>query len=146
MRRTVCLLAIALLVLPSLGSDAPKEYDGTTKRDDVQGTWEFVGFERDGKILPPAFSEVMIYRGGAYTRIIEEKFVLRGRYRADPGHTPPYLQDVPDHRLLRGRAFNCIYRVEGDTLRIDYPRDDRARRPQTFHDEDIRVDVYKRVK
>ena len=87
MRRTVCLLAIALLVLPSLGSDAPKEYDGTTKRDDVQGTWEFVGFERDGKILPPAFSEVMIYRGGAYTRIIEEKFVLRGRYRADPGHT-----------------------------------------------------------
>jgi hypothetical protein len=42
MRRIVCLLA-ALLVLPSLGSDSPKEYDGTTAWDDgLQGTWEAV--------------------------------------------------------------------------------------------------------
>src|SRR5262245_27862133 len=84
MRRTVCLLAIALLVLPSLGSDAPKEYDGTTKRDDVQGTWEFVGFERDGKILPPAFSEWWSSRGGPSPAIIEGSLSCAGATAPNP--------------------------------------------------------------
>src|SRR5262249_52284330 len=68
MRRIVCLLAGVLLVVPSLGSDAPKEYDGATERDELEGTWELVGIECRPVQEGPSNQCVVTFRGGRFTK------------------------------------------------------------------------------
>jgi hypothetical protein len=88
MRRTVCLLA-APLVLPSFGSDVPKEYDGAKEKDELDGTWKCLPLEfDDGLNLRPLPEDT--FRGGKW-RQSTGKFLLTGTYTAQTGHKPANL-------------------------------------------------------
>src|SRR5262249_44083665 len=138
MRRTVRLLAVVLLVLPLLGSDLPKEYDGVTERDDVQGTWELVEWTFDGQSFGGEGTMVTNYRFGTKVVRYWDSRTITGRYRTDPTRTPPSLDEIRSDGDYQGQAIRWIYRVEGDTLRIAHLNMDPTRRPQTFHDKDVR--------
>jgi uncharacterized protein (TIGR03067 family) len=147
MRRTVYLLGVALLVLPSLGSDSPKEYDGATDADDIQGTWEEIRREKDNRVAFPDYRLVETYRGGTFIFNYEQRDTIRGTYRLDPGCKPPHLDCCPSNGQTQGRTLKLIYEVKGDTLRIGYlTHKDLSRRPQGFDDDGVIVAVYKRVK
>ena len=134
MRRTVCLLA-ALLVLPALGSDTPKEYDEKITLDELDGVWRATGFGQ----------EEMTCRGGDFAVEVGID-IIRGKYRSDNSCNPRHLDMIPSNSIAAGHTFNFIYQIDGDTLRIAGFRVRRTERPRGFDDENAFIEIYKRVK
>ena len=147
MRRFVCLLAGLLLVLPSLGSDAPKEYDGATvQKEELEGTWRLTGFEWDGK-TKPGTQAVMTLRGGTYTITFSDGKTWRGNYQIDTTHQPAHLDWLGSSDGGPGKTNKCLYQIHGDTLRIvNSFSGDTRQRPQGVSGHGVYIDIYKRVK
>jgi uncharacterized protein (TIGR03067 family) len=145
MRRIVYLLAGGLLVVPSLGSDAPKEFGDAAEPDELQGMWALVLQVYDHRqAIAPAVegSEVETFRAGRWEKDDPERSVT---YRADASRLPAHLDAPfpPGHR--QQGMMRYIYRRDGDTLRIAFG-DDLSIRPRSFDDPGIFVSTYKRVK
>jgi uncharacterized protein (TIGR03067 family) len=140
MRRTVCLLAV-LLVLPSLGSDSPKEYDGATEGDGIEGKWQCIAYQKQDP-----FQSVLIVRAGTYTISYKDGDVIEGNIRIDPNQNPAHLDENPLTGYLKGETLKCIYQIEGDTLRIAGLPGLYVQRPKGFNDPGIEVSTYKRVR
>jgi uncharacterized protein (TIGR03067 family) len=116
MSRTVCLLAGVLLVVPSLGSDAPKEYDGTVAWDDeLQGSWLLVGVDFNGKAVDFVES-VQTFRNGKYTTK-DKNGTTAGTYIIDASQTPAHLDEVPSEGPDTGRRRKTVYQLDGNTLK-----------------------------
>jgi uncharacterized protein (TIGR03067 family) len=144
--RRLCLPLAALLVLPLLGSDAPRGYDGATEADDIQGTWEFTRYEYGGRAArAPHFRDVTTYRGGTFTTARGDGDTIRGSYRLDPASKPSRLVKCPVVGPQQGRATQLIYEVNGDTLRVAELFDADGH-PQGFKDRGVVVLVYTRAK
>jgi len=139
MLRIVWLLAGVLLVVLSLGSGAPKGYDGTVAwKDGLQGTWHTVAGEIGGeRVLLVADADQTFRAGKWYVSSNSE-----GTYTTDESYRPAYL----DKRFpATGELRKYIYRVDGDTLWIGC-MPDGCNRPTSFDDKGICVVIWKRVK
>jgi uncharacterized protein (TIGR03067 family) len=141
MSRTVYLFA-ALLVLPSLGSDAPKEYDGATELDALQGTWRRIALKHDGRDVPLEGEEMIVtYLSG--------KFVwpgnVVGSYTVDTSRKPAHLTETIEG-VLRRRPEKSIYRIDGDTLQVGSATGQPRDWPHSFDDKNLVIVTYKRVK
>ena len=139
MRRTLCLLTVALLVAPSLGSDAPKD-DATARTDELEGTWRLVAYRADpGQPFTQfeRFGEIT-YRGGRWSSHFG--FAARaGTYTTDPGRR--HL----DATTESGRARRHLYRVGIDRLWVATVGGGQVR-PESFDQEGVTVSEYERVK
>jgi uncharacterized protein (TIGR03067 family) len=145
MRRTVLLLAVVLLAVPLLGSDAPKEYDGAAAWDDgLQGTWRLTGHRINGEPRNPYDRHVQSFRSGTYTITWSDGDLWQGSYRIDSARNPPHLDWIPSGGGFKGEMLKFICKRDGDTLRIAGRRD--KQRPPGFNDEGVEVWTYKRVK
>src|SRR5689334_19381814 len=111
MRRMIWLLAGVLLVVPSLGSDSPKGYDGATiQEDDLQGEWRTVNRDWTADRQSPDLT----FRGGKYVAAVGG-FAEVGTYTIDTSRRPAHLNQTTVSRF--GPLYrNCIYRIDGDTL------------------------------
>jgi uncharacterized protein (TIGR03067 family) len=144
MRQIVCLLA-ALLVLPSLGSDSPKEYDGATESDGIEGTWQAVSVENSGGRYPTPAEWRMTFRAGKFTWT-GGGLHPQGSYKVDAGKQPAWVDMT--YQPKGDPTWNNIYRIDGDTLKIAWTLGN-GERPQSFDiDGDRRrsVSTFKRVK
>jgi uncharacterized protein (TIGR03067 family) len=121
MRRTVCLLA-ALLVLPSLGSDSPKEYDGATARNELEGTWERVSAAPVGEkaVISLPGECVETFRDGRWVYRHKGRVISEGVYTADSTRRPCAFDESTTAEHEAGITRRFIYRLEGDTLRIAF--------------------------
>jgi uncharacterized protein (TIGR03067 family) len=138
----------ALLILPLLGSDSPRDYDGATVQADeeLQGTWVRVKVERNGHLMMAPRGD-QTFRG----RVWEEKngsARRTGTYTADPSRNPRCLDIIhPDDPPGTTRRY--IYQVNGDTLKMGFIWEP-GERPASFHDFDdkagLTVATYKRAK
>ena len=138
MRRTVCLLA-ALLVLPSLGSDAPKEYDGSMEEPSIEGTWR--------RTTASGHSLVMTFHSGDFTLAVGNTVLGRGSYRIDSSRNPRLLDKAPTYGAYKGATVKCLYHIDGGgALRIAYTPSDPEQRPRWFTGEGVEVETYKRVR
>src|SRR6516225_4767461 len=85
MPRSLLLLA-ALLVLPLLASDAPKENGGAAAQSDgLEGTWEAVD----------SMGQMLTYRHGRFTISLNGD-AKAGTYITDLRRTPRRLDEIPD--------------------------------------------------
>src|SRR5579872_446904 len=136
MRRTVCLLA-ALLVLPALGSDSPKEYDDRTEGPGIDGEWVIIGGTRNGRPVEPSASVLECRHG---------EFTWRGTYFG--GHYAFDLYQQPAHLdWTEGRAtLKCIFRVEGNTFWMAYFTHENGERPSSFGGKGVEALVFKRIR
>jgi uncharacterized protein (TIGR03067 family) len=141
-RRIVWLVAGVLLVVPSLGSDAPKDTDGATEADELRGTWQIVAAEFKGIRLTAA--GVLIYRDGKYGPV-NSRGSWAGTYTTDASRKPAHLDQTDSQGEDKGRTRKYIYRVNGDTLQIANTPDGHVR-PKSFDENGICVCTYKRVK
>jgi hypothetical protein len=107
MHRSACLLA-ALLVLPLLGSDSPKEYNCATEERSIEGTWEFICNEYNGVEFPRNIRCVKTFHLGIYTARFGHGETMRGTYRLDPAHKPPLLDECPSSDEYGGKIFHFI--------------------------------------
>jgi uncharacterized protein (TIGR03067 family) len=145
MRRTVCLLA-TLLVLPSLGSDSPKEYDDNAEIDGLQGTWQLV--EAQGKTIPPEWQIVEIFRSGKWTLRSGGEIKGEGIYEVDVTRHPATF----DERATGiwgtwddGMTKRGIYRIERNMLWTANKLEGEVR-PKSFSEDGLYIAVWKRVK
>jgi len=145
--RRLSLLFAALLVLPLLGSDSPKEYDDRTETAGIEGTWRAMEYEFKGTTGKPTRQCVMTFRGGTLTSPWSDGDLWQGSYRIDPTRQPPHLDWIPSKGFYEGTTLKAICQIDGDTLRIAY-FDGRftKQRPQGFNDKGVIVWVHKREK
>jgi uncharacterized protein (TIGR03067 family) len=136
MRRTLCLLAALLALLP-LGSLEPRGYDGAVAQSDgLEGTWEAVD----------SLGQVLTYRDGRFT-ISWLGNSKSGAYATDLRRNPRHLDETPDPDGEGPRVWRMIYETDGDTLRVAYQSvGPNGERPAGFTDSGIRIITWKRVK
>jgi len=148
MRRFVCLLAGVLVVVPSLGSDSPREYDGATEMDGIEGTWRFVSAERIGGDVIWAGPPILTFRGGRYVGLRDGRTVERGAYGVDNRQTPRHFDRFPESGPNRGLTLRYIYRVDGDTLKIAETSSPglNVERPTGFTQNDVTILTWQRVR
>jgi uncharacterized protein (TIGR03067 family) len=145
MRRTVYLLAGVLLVLPSLGSDSPKGYNGATESASIEGAWQLVEIVWNGRVRILEVGCVWTYRNGKETIHEDGRLLGERPYTVDASSRPARMDCVETEGKYKGKIFRHIYRVEGDTLRIAQGSPG-GECPQSFEDKDTYVHVYKRIK
>jgi uncharacterized protein (TIGR03067 family) len=143
MRRIVSFLAGVLLVVLSLGSDSPGEYDGAAESDELEGSWRMVMVEYCGRDQPVPVKGAWTFRRGRSTPPLPDR---EGTYKADPSRKPAHLDETELCGQWKGKTWKCIYQVEGDTLRIAVTSKGDER-PKNFDDKkDLFICTYKRVK
>jgi uncharacterized protein (TIGR03067 family) len=142
MRRTVCLLAVVLLVVPSLGSDEPKDYDGETDRYELEGSWIAITIQLDDGTRLPETSRFTFRRGKTVYQ--GDGPVVHGAYLADTNCKPHRLDmryETSDSMVIQ----RCIFQLEGDTLKIA-GKMKRSERPEAFDDKGVVILTLKREK
>jgi uncharacterized protein (TIGR03067 family) len=136
MFRFLCAAVILTGVLPAalLGSDSPKEYDGATERDELEGTWRFVKVEYSGQTFPDSEQGMIFHKG---------EFTWTG-----PGPKPAWIDQTTTNLPGGNRTLKGIYRIDGDGLKIAC-RLATNERPLGFDAKDgngVTVWTFKRVK
>jgi uncharacterized protein (TIGR03067 family) len=140
---TVLLLAISL--------SAPGPKDAPAKPHPIVGEWTLHTMAVGGKVkrsIEDFFEEFTA--DGKWIRYGDDKKKgAVGRYTLDPKADPKAIDligrtDIPDYP-----AIQAIFKVEGNTLTICMPQDQRKVRPIDFEmpkDNQTAVYVFKRVK
>jgi uncharacterized protein (TIGR03067 family) len=116
MRRATLLLS-AMLVLPLLGSDSPKEYNDAAQMDSIEGSWQLLAVEHDGRKVN-SITWILTFRGGKFTREDSDGDQGMGVYNFDTKQKPYHLDLIPE----RGTKYAVsaeIAHIHGDTLRTD---------------------------
>jgi uncharacterized protein (TIGR03067 family) len=139
------MLAGLLLVVPVLGSDVPREYDGTTESVGLEGTWRLIEITYGGvKHGAPLY--VVTFRGGRYT-VSDGGKTLEGTYRIDASRRPARLDQIASDGPGRGGVEKYIFQVDGDTLRLAFTySEEGVDRPEQFTDRHTGIHTFKRVK
>jgi uncharacterized protein (TIGR03067 family) len=101
--------------------------------DKLQGTWQVVRVETDGKSLPEE-----TIKGWTLT-VDGAKYVLRegdrtaeGVYKFDPIEMPRAIDALRTAGPGEGKALWGIYQLDGDRLRLCFVEPDRHERPKDF--------------
>jgi uncharacterized protein (TIGR03067 family) len=140
MRRIVFLLAVL-----ALASASPKEYDDKTECVSIEGAWELIEWEGLGVVCTTDKS-TRTYHGGTYINTKGNSETDRGSYRFNQAIKPPHLDYVPACGQRKGETIRCIYRIEGNILKVArMPAKQDAPRPHGFDDIDVVIFTYKRV-
>jgi hypothetical protein len=137
MRRTTLLLP-ALLVLPLLGSDSPKDYDDRAQEDGIEGVWQLVRTEVGGVARDEQPGQFYTYRVGKF---VWPAGPTTGTYSVDSSFQPPRLTE----NAPIGETRN-IFQIRGVTLRVAQRKFGEGY-PQGFDDrKNLIVGVFKRVR
>ncbi len=92
----------------------------------LEGTWQLVSAETDGKKLPEEQAKQIrvVIKGGKHTVYFGEKAVVEGvAFKIDPAKRPKQVEDT----LQDGRKVRGIYELDGDTLRSCVAAPDKDR-------------------
>jgi uncharacterized protein (TIGR03067 family) len=144
MRRVVPFFVV-LVVVPLFGSGAPQEYDDRTEYTALEGVWRLTECTQDGDQMPSIRRPTVItLRGGKFT--YDDGHIKRGSYRAANAGKLCHLDKVPIFGPYPCSPARCIYQIDGDTLRIAGFPGNSDKRPRGFEDENLIIEIYKRVK
>jgi uncharacterized protein (TIGR03067 family) len=132
-----------LLTLPLLGSGSSKEYDDRTEMTGIEGTWQLLAVEHDGKKVNP-ITWVLTFRRGRFTREDSNGGKGEGVYRFD-SKQKPYHVDFIFEPGTNYASTSEIAEMHGDILSMAWDRSGQHR-PGSFHDREIWIGTFKRLK
>jgi uncharacterized protein (TIGR03067 family) len=107
-------VGFALVAGATAGDAARKD------RDQLQGTWEVVAAERDGKPLDRIKGGKLAISGQNFTIQTASGAELKGDYRLDPGKKPKAMDLTHTEGALRDKTWQAIYQLDGEELKICY--------------------------
>ncbi len=146
MTRTCGLFTVSILMLAALNGRA-----GDAKGDlkALQGTWELVYFERDGKDVKLQPGTQAIYTGNKFVVKAGDKVIAAGTVKLDPSKKPKASDATYTEGADKGKTFKSIYQIDGDTTkfcRAGSPDQDRPTELKTKAGTGQIAAVYKRAK
>jgi uncharacterized protein (TIGR03067 family) len=110
---------VAVAVTATGGRAAPPTDD--PDRAKLQGAWEIVAAVGDERITPATGGRVVV-SGDKLTLAIGDRKEAFG-YKLDSAKTPKWLDLVAD----KATVIPCIYELDGDALRVRFPRGGKDR-------------------
>lgn len=144
MRNRRCLLVgIALF---GLAVACPAADDAKTE---LEGTWELVSFEREGKPVAFQGTSRSTITGNKFVFMRDGMLVTAGTFKLDPTAKPKAMDSTYTEGPDKGKSFKGIYELKGDSLRFCRPGSPDDPRPTAFKSEagsTAFVSVFKRVK
>jgi uncharacterized protein (TIGR03067 family) len=118
--KALLLTALAGCLLPAADASTQEEMAR------LEGTWQLVSAEADGKRLPDdqARQIRVVIKAGKHTVYFGDKPIAEGvQFKVDPSKRPKQVEDtLPDGRKVRG-----IYELDGDALRSCVAAPDKER-------------------
>jgi uncharacterized protein (TIGR03067 family) len=116
---TPTLLALALAVAAPLPKEKPKAEPGK-----LEGEWVVESYVQGG--------QVEAKRAGMHMSFADGKVIVKEE-GGDIGYTTRPKANPPEIDLLAGtETIRGIYKVEGDTLLVCFPKSNKAERPTKF--------------
>jgi uncharacterized protein (TIGR03067 family) len=99
----------------------------------VQGAWAVVSAEQDARPATDVRDHRLTFSGDTFTIRREDRTLYRGTYVTDPGRKPARIDLHHTEGTLKGKTWEGIYRLEGETLTICDNAPDMSRpRPTRF--------------
>jgi uncharacterized protein (TIGR03067 family) len=100
----------------------------------LQGTWTATTAERDGRTADDLFGHRLSFAGNRFQIESKDRMLLyAGTVHVDPSAKPAAIDFEHTEGALKGKAWNGIYGLDGDTLTIcDNAANLDARRPTAF--------------
>jgi uncharacterized protein (TIGR03067 family) len=131
-----------------LAADAPQDAAVKKELDQLQGTWQMVSHEVNGKPDDTLKGTVRVVEGDKFTIKKGDKVLRVGTMKLDPTKKPKWIDISFTEGPEKGKARLGIYVLDGDMQKICYGDLDKERpaefgsKPGTGH----RLVVFKRVK
>jgi uncharacterized protein (TIGR03067 family) len=121
LRPAVAALALLLLSLPAAGADAPAKPD----QEAIQGSWKVTAMSADGAELKPIPKEaggemVMKFEGTVVTAKHGAEKPNPADFKLDPAKAPKEIKVSPTDGPEKGKTYNGVYELTGDTLVIAF--------------------------
>ncbi len=118
-------------------------------KTELEGTWNLVNLERDGKEVEPQKDTRAIFTGSNFVIKVGDKVIAGGTFKVDaaqkPKATDATYAEGPDSK----KSFKAIYRIGGDTLKFCRAGSPDQERPTEFKTKAGTggiASVYKRAK
>jgi uncharacterized protein (TIGR03067 family) len=125
----------------------PKKVNDDAKA--MEGTWEFASAELGGRKLPDDVLKTLtlVLREGKYTTKSSGPDDT-GTFRLDPTKRPKEMDVKGVEGPNKGKSFQAIYELDGDSLKVCYDLDGKKRPTEFKSAPDTRqfLAVYKRKK
>jgi uncharacterized protein (TIGR03067 family) len=137
MKILAALLTVALLGMATTFAFGAADDTGQEQKRDLQGSWAITGTKGYSKDLQKDFQGLVITFEGDKISAKYDGKTAQAAYKliltkAGPSQMDVTVNEGPD--AVKGKTFNCIYLLEGNTLKITY-REPGKQRPSTFTDE-----------
>jgi uncharacterized protein (TIGR03067 family) len=110
---------VALIVVLSLGADAPADKDARNSLESLQGTWQLVSAESDGEKAPDErVKQIQVtITGNRHTVRFGDRVIAHDvSFEIDPTKTPKQVTDTINEGPDAGKQILGIYELEGDKL------------------------------
>jgi uncharacterized protein (TIGR03067 family) len=117
-------------------------------KTELEGTWDLVSLERDGKDVKPK-GEKAIMTGDKGVVKVGDKVIVAATYKLDPSKKPKAVDITYTEGDNKGKTFKGIYQLDGDMLKIcrgGSPDDERPTEFKSKPDSGGVLAVYTRAK
>src|SRR5437764_1855170 len=120
------MLAVVLLGRNTMADDAKDDLKA------LQGTWELIYFERDGKEVKLQNDTKAINTGNKFVVKRGEQVIAAGTIKLDPSKKPKASETTYTEGADKGKTFKGIYQIDGDTIKFCRAGSPDAERPTEF--------------
>jgi uncharacterized protein (TIGR03067 family) len=145
--RPYALILLAAIAL--IAGDRPKDSEGKSDAENLQGTWKLVSLEADGAKAPEEqiFGMRLIISGERFV-VADNHTTTHGTLKVDTSKKPKTIDLTFTDGPEAGKTSLGIYTVEGDktTLCLSLAGKDRPKTFKTKSGTDLVLEVLKRVK
>jgi len=122
------LLAVGFLIAAAASAQEK------TDKDKLQGTWQSVSAEQNGKEQDDAKEYKMIFEGDTFSVKRGDQVAFKGTFKLDPSKKPKTFDltftEGPDD--LKGKTSPGIYELDGDNFKFCAPEPGTTDRPKEF--------------
>lgn len=118
-------------------------------KTELEGTWELVSMERDGKELKLLMDARTIITGDRFVFKVGDVVDSSGTMKLNPTRKPKAVDIIYNEGRTKGKTYKGIYEINGDMAKVCRPRSPDADRPIEFKTKpgsDCETFVYKRLK
>jgi uncharacterized protein (TIGR03067 family) len=132
-----------------LGFVAAHEIPAQDVKTELEGSWDLIGFEKDGKKVQDPKSAKLTVKGATFVVSSGDKIIAGGTSKLNTKKTPKEIDAMYTEGADKGKSYKGIYKLEGDTLtfcRAGAPEQERPSEFKTKAGSGMFVSVYKRAK